>query len=415
MGVVLGLLTACGGGGSGDAGGQDGGTHRSGGGQQSKAKPYDPPLKFEYPAAQHVVSGRWTVRLDGTTAYAVSDDQVKAVDVLDGKERWTAGPKGAATRDTGYATGEMARPTLTEIDGRRAVLAAFGVTTPGSGTTPDRNSVELAALDAGSGRRLWTATVDRPESGAKGAPVLVGTDGTAHAVVELGGDGDAVTLGISLDSGKVAWTAKGFAAKFVDGGTVVGLADSNGETDGGIGVQGLKSSDGSRRWSYDAPELNGATLTWAGGGLFTAGVDPHEALEEDGVALLATSTGRPPAAYPSGKTAGLSRLTCQFDDRGTTVCESALPDGHKRVFALDRSFRQLWSIDGADGSRLLPDVTTVWHGAVYGTTDNGPVVLDARTGKDRATSPAIAPYQVNEYAGLASTPSTGIEAYRAVG
>jgi hypothetical protein len=46
-------------------------------------------------------------------------------------------------------------------------------------------------------------------------------------------------------------------------------------------------------------------------------------------------------------------------------------------------------------------VTAVWHGAVYGTTENGPVVLDATTGEDRSTEAGAAPSWVSEYAGIA--------------
>jgi hypothetical protein len=57
--------------------------------------------------------------------------------------------------------------------------------------------------------------------------------------------------------------------------------------------------------------------------------------------------------------------------------------------------------------RLVPAVTAFWHGAVYGETQNGPVILDGRTGKDRS-SPGVAPIGVDQYTGL--TGSNGVPA-----
>ncbi|MCF1599004.1 hypothetical protein [Streptomyces muensis] len=63
----------------------------------------------------------------------------------------------------------------------------------------------------------------------------------------------------------------------------------------------------------------------------------------------------------------------------------------------------------------MPDISTVFHGAVYGETENGSVILDARTGKDKASGAGDAPSAVNEYAGLFGTSLGTIEAHRAVG
>ncbi|MEU7508982.1 hypothetical protein [Streptomyces lavendulae] len=58
-------------------------------------------------------------------------------------------------------------------------------------------------------------------------------------------------------------------------------------------------------------------------------------------------------------------------------------------------------------------MTAVWHGRIYGSTDSGPLALDARTGDDLPAAPGIAPYAVNEYVGLALK-GTDAMAYPAV-
>lgn len=60
---------------------------------------------------------------------------------------------------------------------------------------------------------------------------------------------------------------------------------------------------------------------------------------------------------------------------------------------------------------MTPTVTAVWHGAVYGYTDHGPIVLDATTGADRNDHPGIAPTLVDAYAGVvAAVPPTAVAA-----
>ncbi|MFF9768169.1 hypothetical protein ACF1GT_16390 [Streptomyces sp. NPDC014636] len=58
-----------------------------------------------------------------------------------------------------------------------------------------------------------------------------------------------------------------------------------------------------------------------------------------------------------------------------------------------------WQLPDKQADRIAPKMTTAWHGRVYGTTDNGAVALDARTGKD-LPSPRVAPLLVDESAGI---------------
>ena len=92
---------------------------------------------------------------------------------------------------------------------------------------------------------------------------------------------------------------------------------------------------------------------------------------------------------------------CVWDEAATTVC-----GGDTRVFAVDATTAApLWELPDAGANRVAPRLTTAWHGAVYGTTVNGPVVLDARTGADRDTRPGAAPVLVNAYLGLGAEAS----------
>ncbi|MEU7279034.1 hypothetical protein AB0A69_09685 [Streptomyces sp. NPDC045431] len=421
FGLVLCLVTACSVG-SGEDDGPRAGAPKPGAGGTKTATPttksYDPPLKFEssatYPVAGGYNEGNWAVRLDGTTVYAASDNEVKAVDALSGKALWSVQPQGRASEDDDYGTGDVAGPTLVQLDGKPTVLAAFAVTVPGSGTTPERPVIELTAVAADSGKRLWTATIDRPEGQEDGDPVLVGSDGTT-AVVRLGVESEAATLGITLATRQTSWTAKGFYAGFIDGGTVVGRGGADSALGGGASVEGLRIADGKRTWTY-MDRLNRTVLRPVGAGLFTAEVDAPFVRDQDISALLEVSTGKPPAGVDAKALDALLDLSCEHDERATIVCQ-AEEGWDRRVFALDaQSFKELWAIDESDETRLTPEIGTAWHGAVYASTDNGPVILDARTGKDKATDPGLRPFQVNGHAGLYSGGATkGISVSRAIG
>jgi hypothetical protein len=41
------------------------------------------------------------------------------------------------------------------------------------------------------------------------------------------------------------------------------------------------------------------------------------------------------------------------------------------------------------------DVRVAWHGALYGHTTNGPIVLDARAGTDLEAQPGLIPFLVS--------------------
>jgi outer membrane protein assembly factor BamB len=372
------------------------------------AKPHDPPLAFE-PSSPHPVAGgydegKWAVRLVDTTVFGSSNGEVKAVDALDGKELWNVKPRGTPAPDDDYIEA-VAAPTLVRLDGKPAVLAVFAVTVQGSGTTPDRSVIELTAVAADSGKRIWTSTIERPRGLEKGDPLLVGSDGTT-AVIRLGEDSHATTLGVPLDTRRISWTAPEFHAVFVEGDTVVGRR--------GSGIDGLRTADGTNVWTYGSKFVD-TKLRRVGGGLFTAEAQTPRGTQSRVAALLDIATGRPRPGFDPKTPGEPTDLSCVHDERATIVC-TAEHYLDERLFALDAvSFEELWAIDDQDETRLMPRVSTAWHGAVYASTRNGPVVLDARTGRDRATDPGITPFAVNAYVGLTSESLNGTSSHRAIG
>jgi hypothetical protein len=99
------------------------------------------------------------------------------------------------------------------------------------------------------------------------------------------------------------------------------------------------------------------------------------------------------------------------------VCEGGGQGTAGVDFGLDAaSGTLLWRIGGnTHHRRLVPQVTTAWHGEEYGKTSNGPVVLGARTGKDGQERPGVAPIIVDAYTGLVTNEQRQLRAHRATG
>ncbi|MFD6821467.1 PQQ-binding-like beta-propeller repeat protein [Streptomyces sp. NPDC060085] len=416
VGLALSLVSACSDGGNGSS---DFPSTPSSDSRRTTdvAKAYDPPLKFQQQPAYDIAGGAgegdWSIKLRGTVAYALSTGEVRAVSVLNGKRLWNVKPQGQPTRDTRYSIDGDSSPHFVEVQGQKAVLAAFSITEPGTGTTPDRPLIELTAIAVDSGKRLWTTAIERPTGKEEGEPFIAGATATT-AVLTFGSDDDAVSVGVSLLTRKATWTRKGFFASFVDGNTVVGRGGADGLFGGSITVEGRDLADGTKAWTYKH-RIAQAKLSPVGNGLFTAVVEaPFEA--EKGLAeLLSTSTGKTPSGLQRSRAlAHVTSLSC-WPGEGSVICE-ADKGLEKRVVALNRAnWTELWSIAEGDQNRLMPKIYTVFHDAVYGVTENGSVILDVRTGKDRATGTET-PNAVNEYAGL--FPSSGIGPFqtrRAVG
>lgn len=89
---------------------------------------------------------------------------------------------------------------------------------------------------------------------------------------------------------------------------------------------------------------------------------------------------------------------CLYDQRSVLVCtQDGVVTGYDA-----RTVRKLWSLPDDAANRVAPArLTVAWHGALYGTTQGRqPIVLDARTGKDRSTEVGATPFWVSKYAGI---------------
>ncbi|WP_226358513.1 hypothetical protein [Pseudonocardia sp. ICBG601] len=350
-----------------------------------------------------------------------------AVDVLDGLSGWSVGSSGLTridfpanvvhpgvfpenpfsehvNLDREFSGASPGDPVVVDSAAGRLVLAAFPVTIPGQGTRPSRHAVELVAAESGSARKAFSIAVPAPESGWGAGeqiqPVATRVVGVADSVaVVIGTDPDGrhgLSAGIDLVTHQVLWTTPAdVVAQEVVGDVVVVQRQSALEPE----VRGIGVRDGVQRWAG----VPGGSVTVSGSRQVLVGHDSSTLVAVGGRSTAVDVGSGKSVASPLSGQAGWE---CHDDERSVTVCELMKGLDPYALVGLDRdSGAELWRIV-ADAGRVPPQVTATWHGAVYGFTDSGPVVLDGRTGMDRTPTAAAAPFLVNEYFGVSAAPGS---------
>ncbi|GAA4614886.1 PQQ-binding-like beta-propeller repeat protein [Actinoallomurus liliacearum] len=387
-GAALALaMTACG-----DRGGSHAEAHETRTPSAQDAPHYDPPVRFAPNGRPLLPTTTATgprdvsdVVLAGRLAYFQDGDGLQAVDVTTGRSSWSARPGAGATVD-----GRNIRPALASLGGRQYIIGLFPGELPGHGTTPATPVLELLLVDPATGRTAGDDAMPLPAELAEGFNLhqIVGTDGRAVVIGLSGSSPDAVVVADPA-AHRIRWTRQKATPVATSDGLVVVIdaVRPSGffNIEGTYRLQGIDTATAAVRWStapstadtYQAERAGPRLVTLSGGFDETAG-------------LLDITTGKRRFRYPDQE----KLYDCRDDDRSVVVCFTT-----GRVMALDATTAQLlWELP-KDG-RTSPSVTAAWHGAVYGTTANGPVVLDARTGRDREASPGAAPALVGPYGGV---------------
>ncbi|GGO70367.1 PQQ-binding-like beta-propeller repeat protein [Nonomuraea cavernae] len=388
-------------------------------------KSIDPPTRFDAAAVAplEVSTPAGEVLLHGTTAVvpihgsnptASSREEIRLVDTRTNTVREVIKP----TYPQPKLGTVIALPTLTSIRGRPTVLAPFLVEAPGQGTTPGRPLVEVVSIDPENGQIDWRTEIPiKGWTGMRGpSDVEVSFAGVTGGVGVLrivdpslsARRGD--TYALDLSSRKVRWSMRGFEARAVGAGVVTGQQPGSGPTPR-VRVRGIDARTGRQRWA--SPRDAYLVQVFAAGpskAVVRGHTDPAGKLY---VEVVEIATGRAVTVTEEKPGKAPPRvLNCLYDEQATAVCS-----GSDWVGALDaQTGSWLWSITKG-GGRLVPFVTGAWHGVVYGRTDNGPVVLDGRTGADRETQPGVAPSVVNSSMAIGPWPggNLGSSVYPVIG
>jgi outer membrane protein assembly factor BamB len=346
--------------------------------------------------------------LSGKSAFVAGPRGVTAYDLATGAQKWSTPVANPAQSEnqTGMVTGQGPSAPLVSADGS-TVATAFLTIVKGSGTTTDRIALTVLGLDAASGAKKWNVSTPTDLSERTAPSTVVGL--TDHSVLATA---SGRTRLLAISSGKVLWQPKtdqyGDAKDrplVVDGDVFVTDSKVPGTSadEPGEALIGRSMTDGSQVWQQVSPtqEKDGTywkTVGVVGPGLVAAVADDEPS---DVVHTYDTRTGK------ARKT--LSNLLdlfsaqgfppCIFDRTNVSVCaqEAGI------MFAVDTGTGEvLWKLPDAKNApgREAPGLGAALHGNVYASSSNGPVIIDARTGKDKSTHSGQDVFAVNEYGGL---------------
>lgn len=377
----------------------------------SQPRKYVPPVQFDragaVPLPETVASGvdkrTRPVALHGRTAYLMTSGALLVVDTRTGRQLSAIRPQHQPKPVYDFGGTVAAAPVITKVQGTTLALATFVVKVPGHGTTPGHEAVELVAVDTATHTPAWRMTMPNAESYRDQLAQVVGVQDTT-AIVNVAPPGNQTGSGtvhaVDLSTRTVRWTHEKTQALALTGNHVIGVVPE------GSMHQRLTAwsvQEGRTRWQT----MSGRTMQVqdAGDSLLAASGVNYDT-SEPFFALIEAANG-----VPVDRSDGhLAAAHCTFDQVSILVCSRGTRTQTDQVFAFDVNTRQLlWQLP-AQG-RIAPNVTTAWHGAVYGNTDSGPVVLDARTGTDRNAQPGAAPVVVNGVTGIAETPQGALVAY----
>jgi len=263
----------------------------------------------------------------------------------------------------------------------------------------------LSAIDVETGQPKWNVPVDRAETmnSHVAAPALV--DGKVYAVFETTIPGKGTTPEQPAITVVVADAASGQAAAPIqiptpDADPAGALASRGATKVYGVSGNLVAINRGAGTFGVN---VDTKSLAWQRKNFITRaviddvviGVDTKPVPDDgsDRVLGLRIADGKQAWAAPE-RTPGI-----QVSGAGPHL---VVVDTEKTVDFLS----------AADGTRReIPEVSAVFHGAIYGKTSNGPIVLDALTGADKPDSPVLVPTFVNEHVGIGGADGGGTGAF----
>ncbi|MGW4482359.1 outer membrane protein assembly factor BamB family protein [Amycolatopsis sp. NPDC004368] len=372
----------------------------------------DPPTAFDTGAgvglpaealranvAGNVVSTFTTLR--DRTAYIITQTALNAVDVLTGRQKWTVPvvgkPGDPYNQSTPFVNETGPRPPAV---GDKLAVGAVPVLMPEQGTTPAYITLSVVAADKNSGTKAWQADIkvsddQYADAGNATTQVVAVTD--KAVVASYSQDDDHITAALDPATGKTLWQRKDYLAGSLHGDVLVGTDFNVAENDSMTQATALDLTTGQQKW-IGARESYGLTMIQADPALVVANRTDYGSGHAF-LLFLDPATGAEKTKVEGAHGFGTQTYgECLYDQQSVLTCEE---DGVLTGYDA-KTAAKLWSLPDQAANRVAPSVTVAWHGALYGKTQGGqPIVLDAKTGKDRATdNVGAAPVLVSSYAGV---------------
>ncbi|MFI6829418.1 hypothetical protein ACIBG5_20160 [Kribbella sp. NPDC050241] len=396
-------------------------------GGQSASSPATPEVpSFDPPKAFSPVAGLAEPQVPGDNDYTVQAGIVGQTSLYAGANGITGvNVTGAhswqvlSKEDTTTTTSDSSSPMALQLDGKEVIGVVYVQRVQGSGTQKAHGQVLFQWIDPTEGKVITSIPVDLtpllgPDNGGK--DIVSQTYDAATGQIAV-----AVSAG-SAENAKKAGTFTVFADPKAKKSTVTPFFAVAGLLDGkmagavGDGQEGatdltIATADATTgkvtkktpvKANYLRPAGFGAKRAYLSGSVYVPAppgkLDGYYASSvysvdiAGGTFTTLTSTLKDDMSSVS--------YECRGDQKNSVVCSGSRQLESVEIIGFDDSTgKKVWGYTNESASRVVPSVTTVFHGVVYAQAEKDAVLMDAATGQDIA-SPTPTP-------GDGGTPSDG--------
>lgn len=422
------LLAGCSGGGEDKA--SDSGSGDSGQQASTPATPevpsFDPPKAFSPVAAlaepQVPGDNDYTVQagIVGQTSLYTGTNGITGVDVA-GAHSWQLLSK----EDTTTTTSDSSSPMALQLDGKEVIGVAYVQRVQGSGTQKAHGQVLFQWIDPAEGKAITSIPVDL-------TPVL-GPDNGGKDIVSETYDAATGQIAVAVSPGspenaKKAGTFTVFADPKAKKSTVTPFFSVAGLLDGkmagavGDGQEGatdlaIATADAATgkitkkspvKANYLWPVGFGAKRAYLSGSVYVpAPPGKLDGYYSSSVYSVDIATGAFTTLTSTLKdTMNAVSYDCRGDQKNSVVCSGSRQLESVEIIGFDDSTgKKVWGYTNESASRVVPNVTTVFHGVVYAQAEKDAVLMDAATGQDIASPTPTAGATPSDDATPSSTPT----------
>lgn len=398
------LLTGC-------SGGDDKKSESPSGGDGNNSSPtptapelpsFDPPKAFAAVAALPYSRAGQTMEFNPGKAGMVGKTALYANKTgiagrsIDGGVAWQVPAKEAEST----TVIDYAQPMAVQLDGKEVIATVYVQSVEAGGTQKAHSQLSYQWIDPADGKLLAGVAIDLTpvigpgSSGGRLSSTVydAATGQIAAGVGVQSGEGTGkynVVTGYADPAGKQGTVIPAITPAGVLDGTVVGAKGHGQEGGKEMSIVVADGPTAAIKKTIPVPTMN--YLRPAAGGAkhaYLQGSGYVEDSEYDGHHIasmyavdLASGTVTETKA-PNSKN-GIE-YSCYADQVGAVVCNGAddITAADEILGFDDATGKKSWGYTSASANRVVPKVTAVYNGAVYGMADALPAVLDAKTGQD---------------------------------
>jgi len=333
----------------------------------------------------------------GQTALVAGQSGLTGRHIAGQREPWTV--LSTEKPDT-ISTVEHSDVIPLELDGKDVAVIAYSQIDKGNGTQKAKGQLVIQWIDAADGKKIAEVTTD---VSAKFGPGATAADITAQAYDAATGQvvfgllaqnpathkSTPFTVFADPKTQQANITAEITPAAVLNG-TVVGAKASNeeGAHDGTIvvfdGASGKISKQIPTKMDYLRPAVSGGKHAYLNGSSYVPNSKSMKYTYDSGLYAVDIATGAMVGQIKS--TLGTEKaygFTCLSDQATAVVCSTGENLGTEEIIGIDDSTgKKVWGYNKNSASRVVPVITGAFHGVAYGTAQEQPVMLDAKTGAD---------------------------------